>query len=167
MRWLCRRTQRRSNTLLVVAGLPFALVAVASGARGVQEQPPPSGVGTIARFAPMPGSLQLSGPVRAGQYVEASGRRAAFLGREEGTFEAWAYPLKILHDFTLSFQTAAYAEPMPGASLARWIDVSPERVRIRYAHAAFTIDVWWLVPLDAPGGVILLDIDTSTVRSGS
>ena len=50
--------------------------------------------------------------------MEASGRKAAFLGREDGSFEAWVYPIKVLHDFRLSFGTPDYADPIPGASLA-------------------------------------------------
>jgi hypothetical protein len=58
---------------------------------------------------------------------EASGRRAAFLGREDGSFEAWAYPLKILHDLRLSFGIAAYADPMSETSLASTVDIRPSR----------------------------------------
>ncbi|MBE3097566.1 MAG: hypothetical protein IMZ44_10640, partial [Planctomycetes bacterium] len=32
---------------------------------------------------------------------------------------------------------------------------------VRYAHASFTADATWLVPIDEPGGLVLLDIDTS------
>ena len=28
-------------------------------------------------------------------------------------------------------------------------------------HAAFTVDATWLVPIDAPGGLVLLDVDTT------
>ena len=93
--------------------------------------------------------------------MEASGRRAAFLGREDGSFEAWAYPLKILHDFHLSFGIAAYADPIPGASLASTVDIRPEAATVRYSHAAFTVDATWLVPLDRPGGLVLLDVATT------
>jgi hypothetical protein len=93
--------------------------------------------------------------------MEASGHRAAFLGREDGSFEAWVYPLKVLHDLNLSFAISAYAEPIPGASLATSVDIRPESSTVRYAHAAFTVDATWLVPIDAPGGLVLLDVHTS------
>ena len=98
--------------------------------------------------------------------MEASGRRAAFLGREDGSFEAWVYPLKILHDFRLSFGIAAYADPIPGASLASTVDIRPEAATVRYSHAAFTVDATWLVPLDQPGGLVLLDVTTSRAADG-
>jgi hypothetical protein len=93
--------------------------------------------------------------------MEASGRRAAFLGREDGSFEAWAYPLKVLHDLQLSFAIAAYAEPIPAASLAATVDIRPESATVRYSHAAFTVDATWLVPLEEPGGLVLLDVHAS------
>src|SRR3972149_3162684 len=52
---------------------------------------------TIPRFARDPSPIALTGPARPQRYMEASGRRAAFLGREDGSFEAWVYPLKVLH----------------------------------------------------------------------
>jgi glycogen debranching enzyme len=93
--------------------------------------------------------------------MEASGLRAAFLGREDGSFEAWVYPLKVLHAFQLAFGTPAYAEPIPGADLASSVDVRPEAAAVRYAHDSFTADALWLVPRDEPGGLVLLDIQTS------
>jgi galactose mutarotase len=115
----------------------------------------------VPRFARDPNPIALTGPARPTRYLEASGLRAAFLGREDGTFEAWAYPLKILHGFELAFRTPAYAEPIRGADLVSWIDARPEAATVRYAHDAFTADAIWLVPRDEPGGLILLDIHTS------
>ena len=142
---------------LAVVGAPLGIARVPV----LRAQQPERVMRTAPRFTPGLNPIRLSGPVRPGQYAEASGRRAAFLGREDGSFEAWAYPLKVLHDFSLSFGNAAYAEPIPGASLATSIDVRPEGVRVRYAHGGFTVDALWLVPVDAPGGLVLLDIDTS------
>jgi glycogen debranching enzyme len=93
--------------------------------------------------------------------MEASGRRAAFLGREDGSFEAWAYPLKLLHDLRLSFGVSSYADPIPADSLATTVDIRPEASTIRYSHAIFTVEATWLVPLDQPGGLVLLDVTTS------
>jgi hypothetical protein len=115
----------------------------------------------IGRFVRPTNPIALMGSVRPERYMEASGRQAAFLGREDGSFEAWVYPLKVLHDFQLSFGTAAYAAPIPGASLASTVDVRPETSSVRYSHAAFTVDATWFVPLTENGGVVLLDISTS------
>ena len=117
--------------------------------------------GTVPRFTLEPNPIALAGEARPSRFMEASGRRAAFLGREDGSLEAWAYPLKLVHDFNLSFSIAAYSEAIPAASLATRVLVTPETATVRYAHAAFTVDATWLVPLDEPGGLVLLDVHAS------
>src|SRR5512132_2165418 len=122
---------------------------------------PVQGSHTIPRFAREPNPIALTGPARPERYMEASGRRAAFLGREDGSFEAWVYPLKVLHGFQLSFGIPAYAEPIPGAELATSVDVRPEATIVRYAHDSFTADAIWLVPQNEEGGLVLLDVNSS------
>ena len=46
---------------------------------------------------------ELSRPARHWEFMDAVGPRAAMLGTESGTFEAWVFPLKLLHDFRLVF----------------------------------------------------------------
>lgn len=116
---------------------------------------------TIPRFEMPPSEIALTGPARPSAYMEASGRRAAFLGREDGSFEAWVYPIKILHGFELAFAIDDYASPIPAATLARSVDIRPEASTVRYAHSSFTVDATWLVPLEEAGGIVLLDIRTS------
>ena len=116
---------------------------------------------TVPRFARPASPIALEGPARPTAYLEASGRRAAFLGREDGSFEAWVYPMKILHGFDLAFEIEDYASPIPGASLASSVDVRPEASTIRYTHSSFTADATWLVPLEESGGIVLLDVDAS------
>jgi glycogen debranching enzyme len=137
-----------------VCALLVALLATAQSSRGLAPA-------TIPRFTRGENPVALTGPARPQRYLEASGRRAAFLGREDGSFEAWVYPLKVAHGLELSFGTPAYADPIPGASLASSVDVRPEAAVVRYAHDSFTADAIWLVPIDEPGGLVLLDVNTS------
>ena len=116
---------------------------------------------TVPRFDRPPSPIALEGPARPHVYLEASGRRAAFFGREDGGFEAWVYPLKVAHGIELAFEIPDYAAPIPGASLVNAADVRPEASTIRYAHSSFTADATWLVPLHEPGGLVLLDVDAS------
>ena len=146
----------RRPALAIVLGLTVSSLAAGQASAPAAPVPQP-----IPRFAREPNPVALVGPARPSRYAEASGRRAAFLGREDGSFEAWVYPLKVLHDLNLSFGTAAYADPIPGASLASTVDIRPESVTVRYSHAAFTVDATWLVPLDEPGGIVLLDVHAS------
>ena len=157
--------RRRHPVRLAFLGLVTCFTAAlvtAPRADHLAAQPAAVGAqGTVPRLALRPNPVALAGPARPTRFMEASGRRAAFLGREDGTFEAWAYPLKILHGFNLSFGVAAYADPIPGAELASTVDIRPETATVRYAHAAFTVDATWLVPLNEAGGLVLLDVRTS------
>jgi glycogen debranching enzyme len=143
----------------------LALTVCISGPLAAPRQTPTKSPLAVARFDRGVNPIALAGPARAPRYMEASGRRAAFLGREDGSFEAWVYPLKVLHDFNLSFGVAAYADPMPGSSLASTVDVRPESSTIRYAHPSFTVDATWFVPIDTAGGLVLLDVHTSETIS--
>ena len=147
---------------IVVGALGFVLVAP-GGALDARQQDraPAAPVGVVPRFALDANPIALRGPARPDRYMEASGRRAALLGREDGSFEAWVYPLKVLHDFRLSFGTPDYADPIPAVNLASSVDVRPESSTVRFAHAAFTVDMTWVVPLDDGGAVVLLDVSTS------
>jgi glycogen debranching enzyme len=149
----------RRHILFPVLGGLLAAHAASIGAGG--QAAPPVAPAVVARFAREPNPIALRGPARPERYMEASGRRAALLGREDGSFEAWVYPLKVLHDFRLSFGTPDYAEPIPGVNLAARVDVRPEASVVRYAHAAFTVDAMWLVPLNGQGALILLDVTSS------
>ena len=116
---------------------------------------------TIPRFPRAANPIALTGPARPERYMEASGRKAALLGREDGSVEAWVYPLKVLHDLRLSFGVPEYADPIPAASLATSVDIRPEAATVRYAHASFTVDSTWLVPLNEQGALVLLDVTSS------
>ncbi len=140
---------------LAALALAFSVAGVAAAEKGEPSS------GTVPRFAFEPNPITLAGEARPSRFMEASGRRAAFLGREDGSFEAWAYPLKLVHDFGLSFSIAAYSEAIPAAGLATRVVVTPESATVRYVHAAFTVDATWLVPLDEPGGLVLLDVHAS------
>ena len=147
-----------SFTKHALVGLTLALSVTSPYAAGTQSAPARL---TVERFDRGANPIALTGPARPNRYMEASGRRAAFLGREDGSFEAWVYPLKVLHDFNLSFGVAAYADPMPGSTLVSAVDVRPESSTVRYAHPSFTVDATWFVPIDTGGGLVLLDVHTS------
>ncbi|HSD33653.1 MAG TPA: GH116 family glycosyl hydrolase [Gemmatimonadales bacterium] len=103
--------------------------------------------------------VTLTGPVRGSGYVSAIGRRAALIGTDAGSFEAWTWPLKLLHDFSLSFKTPLYDQPIPGRDIARRVEVSPAGATIVYTHSAFTVTERLFAPLDQPAVVAVLEVD--------
>ena len=113
----------------------------------------------VPRFEIARSPIQLEGPARPGIYLGGVGREAAFFGYETGDFEAWAWPLKLFHEFELAFKIPDYTEPIPGGSIARRVIVRPELMTVVYSHATFTVRQHFLVPLGEPGMIILLDVD--------
>jgi glycogen debranching enzyme len=121
----------------------------------------PCGVGAqgVPKFRIQYSPIQLEGPARPGIYLGGVGREAAFFGQETGSLEAWAWPVKLLHEFELSFKIDDYSEPILGASVARRVIVRPELMTVVYSHATFTVKQHLLVPLNEPGVIVLLDVE--------
>lgn len=123
----------------------------------VQEAPPAL---AVPRFAIDASPIGLSGDARPHQYLGVVGRRAAWLGSETGEAEIWVHPLKLVSGFTLAFQIPEYTAPVRGADVARCVEIRPELATITYSHATFTVRQHVLVPLDEPGVLVLLEVDT-------
>jgi len=102
----------------------------------------------------------LDRPTHAGAFFDVVGRRSAIFGYENRSFEAWVYPLKILDDFSLSFRLEGYPLEINGGDIMASIRVRPESTAITYAHAAFTVRQIMFAPIDEPGIVILLEVDS-------
>ncbi len=100
-------------------------------------------------------------PAQARRYIEASGRRAAIFGNGAGVFEAWVFPIKVLHDFRLLFQIEGSLERVEADSLATHVEVTPAATTITYSHAAFTVkEILW-APHDEPALIVELEVESS------
>jgi glycogen debranching enzyme len=116
-------------------------------------------IGCMPLVAQTEHPLELSRPVRAWEFVSALGNRAAIFGREQGTLEAWVYPLKIVSDFHLLFHVDGAV--IPAESLARTLIVHPESTTIVYAGDSFSVRETLFVPVHEPGAIITLQITSS------
>jgi glycogen debranching enzyme len=114
---------------------------------------------TLSWAAPPEPSLELSRPVRSWEFLSAVGTRAGLFGREQGTLEAWVYPLKILRNFHLRFHLDGTV--LPAESLARTVIVRPESSTIVYTGDAFSVRETLFVPVHESGAVISLAVDTT------
>ena len=103
-------------------------------------------------------SLELTRPVRPWEFLSAVGTQAALFGNESGTVEAWVYPLKILRDLHLRIHTDARI--LDASTLARTITAHPESVTILYTGDTFNIRETFFTPVDEPGSLIKLEIET-------
>jgi GH15 family glucan-1,4-alpha-glucosidase len=104
--------------------------------------------------------LEISRPVRAWEFLDCAGPKAAFFGHEEGTLEAWAYPLKIVRDLRLRFVVDGRA--IPAASLARRIVSRPGSYAILYSGDEFEVRETLVAAVGEPG--LLIRIEAVTYR---
>jgi hypothetical protein len=139
-----------------LAVLPAAL-ALTTPVGALAAQTPPAFQPTPLDWTP--GPLALRGPARAFGYVGVEGRGAAAFGTELGDVEVWAWPVKLLHDFSLSFQTPLYADPIRGADVARAVEIAPGGATVTYTFPAFTVREHIFVPVREPAVAIVLEVE--------
>jgi glycogen debranching enzyme len=114
----------------------------------------------VARFEFPRSGLELARHTESGKFFDVVGRRSAVFGYENRALEAWVYPLKLIDDFKLSFQLQGYPLEIEGAQIATGIAVRPESTTFTYSHAGFTVRQTVFAPVDEPGIVMLLDVDS-------
>ncbi len=80
------------------------------------------------------------------------GPRGAFLGQQDGSFEAWIFPWKIFSDLRMTVEMKGYPVPIDVNEHAAVIEVRPDHTVITFAHANFTIREVLFAPRHAPDG---------------
>ena len=101
----------------------------------------------------------LSGKARPHAFFDVIGRKAAVLGRENGTFEAWVFPFQILENFNLKYRFPDMPAPDDLSHYAESVEVLPERTTIIYSHPLFTLRQHIFVPAGEPAIAMLLQVD--------
>jgi glycogen debranching enzyme len=84
------------------------------------------------------------------------GPRGAILGRQDGSFEAWIFPWKILSNLRISAEMRDYPVPIDVNEQAAVIEVRPDHTTITFSHANFTLREVLFAPHDAPNGAGVL-----------
>src|SRR5215475_4089051 len=101
---------------------------------------------------------ELTRTVRSWEFLPVVGTRAGLFGNETGRFEAWVSPLKIFRELHLTFHLGDRA--LPAESLARTLTVRPESASILFVGDSFRVRETLCVPVNEPGALILLDVET-------
>ncbi len=119
-------------------------------------------------FNPLsPIAFDTSGPV-INAHTEAlkpftvAGERGVIVGQQDGAFEAWLLPVKLLSHLTIEADIEGYTVPIDVNQQSAQIEVRPDRTVITYAHVGFTIRQIMFSPADAPAGtgpVVLFEFD--------
>ena len=112
-------------------------------------------------------TLREDGPVlrqavQAGQPFTVAGPRGVLVGQQQGIFEAWILPVKLLSHLTIEANVQGYDVPIDLNSMAREIEVRPDRTTITYSHIALTVRQTMFAPEDAKegtGAVVLFQVD--------
>ncbi|HKY29931.1 MAG TPA: GH116 family glycosyl hydrolase [Pyrinomonadaceae bacterium] len=117
------------------------------------------------KFTLRKSGLELERRTQAGAFVDVVGRKSAVLGYEHRGLESWVYPMKILDDFELSFKIEGYPLAFHAVDSAVKINARPEATTFTYSHAAFTVNHIIFAPVDEPGVVMLLDVQTALPMS--
>jgi len=117
--------------------------------------------GFIPAFPVEHDDLTLARPAQPQTYFDKVGRRFAILGLESGTFEAWAYPLKLVRNFEFSFQLQNSSRPIPARDIVRSIEVTPAATTLTFTHQSFTVKATYVTSIEEPGAVILLGVDAT------
>jgi glycogen debranching enzyme len=120
----------------------------------------PSAGSLVNKFQLNKSGLELERRTQAGSFFDVIGHKSAVLGYENRSLEAWVYPLKILDDFELSFRIEGYPLEFRGPDIAVQINARPESTIFTYSHAAFTVRQIIYAPVDEPGIIMLLDVET-------
>lgn len=117
--------------------------------------------GLITEFDIESNELELTRLAQPFSPFDKVGRRFAILGLESGILEAWGYPVKILRNFEFSFLIGTSTDKIRGKDIARRISVTPEATVITFTHQSFVIRVIYITPVEEPGVIMLLDVDTN------
>lgn len=97
------------------------------------------------KFEPVPKVPLSQSPLKITQIATPSrpfsvaGERGAILGQQDGSFELWSFPFKILQQTYLVANLDGYGVPIDLNKEASTIEVSPDHTTIIYSHHAITV----------------------------
>ena len=141
---------------LISAGLASSLLAKTPG------RPEERGLaGAVSRFEIGGGDLVLRRHAQPQTPLDKVGRRFALIGYEGGGFEAWAYPLKLFRDLQFSFLLGTSTVPIQGRDIVRFVAADPAVTTLTFTYQSFTVKAHFVAPVDDPGAVVLLEVDST------
>jgi glycogen debranching enzyme len=137
----------------------FSVVVMLSGVAAAQT----GMLRPVAAFPIREDGLAIRRHVEAGKPFTVAGTCGAMPGQQEGTFEAWVLPVKMLSHFAIRAEVEGYSVPIDLNADAAEIEVFPDHTVITYSHIAFTVRQIMFAPDDAEdgtGAVVLFQIDS-------
>ncbi|MEG9435420.1 glycogen debranching protein [Edaphobacter sp. HDX4] len=107
----------------------------------------------ISSFSLSSNPLVIRQPAQPNRPFSVTGQRGAILGQQDGSFELWLLPVKILHNARLTATLEGYETTIDLNEHASEIEVRPDHTTITYSHAGITVKQHMFVPRSASPGV--------------
>ncbi len=121
-----------------------------------------SGSLSPVKFFPLSERMAIRRHVESGTPFTVAGLRGVVVGQQEGGFEAWILPVKLLSNFSIRAEVEGYPVPIELKVHAAEIEVFPDHTIITYSHIAFTVRQIIFAPDDSDdgtGAVVLFQIN--------
>ena len=124
---------RYSRALLSLAMIFGADIGIA------EAQASPDWLKPVDSFPLASSDLTIRQHAEFGKPFTVAGECGAFMGEQNGSFEAWVFPIKLLSHFTIAAAVEGYQVPIDLNADAAEIEVAPDHTTITYSHIAFTV----------------------------
>lgn len=121
-----------------------------------------TGSNGMEHFALRGDTLTIRRPVETNKPFTVGGTQGVIVGRQEGVFETWLLPVKLLSNLRIEAEVDGYPVPIDLNAQAAAIEVSPDHTTITYSHIALTVRQIMFAPdatEDGTGAVVLFEID--------
>lgn len=115
-----------------------------------------------SKFQLLQNDLTLTRTAQPHQYMDKIGTKSALMGFENGSFEMWIWPWKVLRNFDLQFFIGSTTQPIQSKDIVKEISVTPEATIITFVYESFTVKEIIFIPYNKPAAVILLDVYTTS-----
>jgi glycogen debranching enzyme len=138
----------------------FPVVVMLCGVTAAQT----AALRSVDAFSMKEDGLAIRRHVEAGKPFTVAGACGVIPGQQEGTFEAWVLPVKLLSHFSIHANVEGYPVPIDLNADAAEIEVFADHTVITYSHIAFTVRQIMFAPDDAEdgtGAVVLFQVDST------
>jgi glycogen debranching enzyme len=116
----------------------------------------------IPEFPLYPNQSVISRDINPLHPFSVVGPRGTILGSQDGSYEAWLFPWKILSNMRISAEMKDYPVPIDVNLQSAAIDVRPGSTTITFSHANFTVREIITAPRNVPDGagtLVLYEIE--------
>jgi glycogen debranching enzyme len=139
--------KRIATPLIILLCIPWLAAAA-------HAQATPKAMSTLPAFPlqSVQEPLSITRDAMPSQPFSVVGPRGAVLGQQNGSFEVWLFPWKLLANMRIVANMENYAVPIDVNEHATSITVRPKATTITYSHANFTVREIIFAPRQVPDG---------------